>query len=122
MLAGCSSDDPYERVSVSGSVTFQGQPVEDGQIRFSAKMGTTAPVVIEQISDGRYATTNSGGVPVGQYRVEIRAYDPNTSFPKTPEDPPRKQLLPAKYNVQSELDFVVESGQDEIARDFDLTD
>ena len=78
--------------------------------------------MIEQITDGHYATTDSGGVPVGQYRVEIRAYDLNTPFPKTPEDPPRKQLLPAKYNTQSELDFVVELGQEEIVRDFDLTD
>ena len=60
------------------------------------------------------------GVPVGQYRVEIRSYDPNTPLPKTPRDPQRKQLLPAKYNVQSELEFAVEAGQDKITQDFDL--
>jgi hypothetical protein len=120
MLAGCSDDDPYERIPVSGSVMFQGQPVQDGQIRFNAQPGTTAPAVIETITDGHYATTNSGGVPVGQYRVEIRSYDPNTPLPKTPKDPQRKQLLPAKYNVQSVLEFAVEAGQDEITQDFDL--
>ena len=123
MLAGCSSDDDlYERVAVSGSVMFNGQPVQDGQIRFSPRQGTTAPAVLEAITDGHYTTANSGGVPVGQYRVEIRSYDPNTPFPKSPEDPPRKQLLPAKYNAPSELELVVEAGQDAITRNFDLTD
>ena len=121
MLGGCSDDDPYDRVSVSGNVTFQGQPVEDGQIRFSPKRGTTAPVVVEQITDGRYATTKSGGVPVGQYRVEIRSYDPNTSFPKGPKDPPRPQLLPAKYNTRSKLEFAVEAGQADITQNYKLT-
>ena len=69
----------------------------------------------------RSIPTKSGGVPAGQYRVEIRSYDPNTPFPETPEDPPRKQLLPAKYNTQSELEFAVEAGQEEITKDFELT-
>jgi|TARA_B100000809_G_scaffold245514_1_gene272557 hypothetical protein len=59
---------------------------------------------------------------VGEYRVEIRSYDPNTPLPKSMDDPPRKQLLPAKHNTQSELEFAVEAGQDEITQDFDLTD
>ena len=54
--------------------------------------------------------------------MEIRSYDPNTPLPKSMDDPPRKQLLPAKYNTQSELEFAVEAGQDEITQDFDLTD
>ena len=122
MMAGCSNDAPYERVYVSGNVTFQGQPVEDGQISFTAKRGTTAPAVIEHITDGHYATTASGGVPVGQYRVEIRSYDPNVPFPAGPEDPPRPQLLPAKYNTMTKLEFAVEAGQDKITRNFELTE
>ena len=119
-LVGCSSGDPYDRVPVSGSVTFQGQPVVDGQIRFGPQRGTKSPVVIEPIRDGRYATTTSGGVPEGRYHVEIRAYDPNAPVPKTMSDPPRRQLLPAKWNARSKLELVVESGQGEITRDFDL--
>ncbi len=122
MLGGCSDDDPYDRVSVSGNVTYQGRPVEEGKIRFSAKPGTTAPVVVENITDGRYATTKSGGVPVGQYRVEIRSYDPDAPFPKTPEDPRRPQLLPEKHNTQSKMEFSVEAGQGDITKNFELTD
>jgi len=122
LLSGCSDDDPYQRVPVSGSVTYLGQPVQDGQIRFSARPGTTAPAVVEMITDGRYATSKSGGVPVGEYRVEIRSYDPNIPLPKSMDDPPRKQLLPAKYNTQSELELTVAAGQGEIIRDFELLD
>ena len=93
----------------------------DGQVRFSPQKGTKAPVVIEAISDGRYATEKSGGVPVGSYRIEILAFDPSTRGPRNAEDPPRPQLLPAKWNSQSELELVVEAGKDKIARDFELT-
>lgn len=122
-IFGCTSgsDDRYERVPASGSVMFKGEPVVDGQIRFVPQQGTKAPVVIEAIRDGEYATENSGGIPVGRYRIEIRAYDPSVPVPKTPDDRPRPQLLPAKWNKQSKLDLVVESGQEDIARDFDLT-
>lgn len=121
VLAGCSKGDSYERAAVSGTVTFQGQPVADGEIRFAALPGTMAPVVIESITAGRYATTHSGGVPVGSYRVEIQSYDPSSPPPRYQGDPPRKQLLPAKYNKASELKFVVDPGQKSIARDFKLT-
>ena len=93
-LLGCNSgsEDRYERVPASGSVTFEGQRVVDGQIRFAPQPGTKVPVVIEAIRDGQYTTEKSGGIPVGGYRVEIRAYDPNVPQPRTPEDRPRQQL------------------------------
>ncbi len=120
-LFGCGRGDGIERVAISGSVTFQDEPVVDGQIRFIAQPGTKAPALIERISDGRYATTSSGGVPVGRYRVMIRSWDPNSPLPKGPDDPPRPQLLPAKYNSQSMLELVVESGQGPLTQDYELT-
>ena len=120
ILAGCSSGDGTERIGLSGSVTFQGQPVVTGQIRFAPKPGTAAPLVIEAITDGHYATTTSGGVPVGEYRVEIRAFDPNAPPQTTPLDPPPKQLLPAMYNVNSELALDVNSGDTDRVLDFNL--
>ena len=120
-LAACSKSDPYDRIAVSGSVIFQGQPVADGEIRFAPLPGTMVPVAIESITAGRYATKASGGVPVGSYTVEIRAYDPRTPPPKAPYDPPQKQLLPAKYNDQSTLELTVESGQTDLRHDFNLS-
>ena len=120
MVLGCGHGG-LERVDVSGEVTFGGQPVRDGQIRFLPKPGTNAPVTIEPITEGRYSTATSSGVPVGSYRVEIRAYDPSVPAPSGPGMPPRRQLLPTKYNTQSTLEMVVESGQGPLNQDFELT-
>lgn len=120
-LFGCGSNSGLERVSVSGAVTYRGELVLEGRIRFVPKAGTIAPVTIEAVRDGRYSTETSGGVPVGSFRVEILSYDPNEPAPAGPGAPPRKQFLPDKYNVQSTLELKVESGQGSINRDFVLT-
>ena len=120
LLPGCSSGDGFERIGVSGKVTYQGQPVVKGQIRFVPQPGTKAPVVIEAIRDGHYATKTSGGVPVGTYRVEIRAFDPNAPPQKTPQDLPPRQLLPEEHNTKSRVIVVLESGDTDLERDFDL--
>ena len=120
-LAGCFGGDGPERVSVSGRVTFQGEPVREGEIRFMPTADSSAPIVIEPFSDGRYATTISGGVPVGRFRVEIRSFDPDSPVPTGPGMPQRMQLLPEKYNKNSELEeFTVPPGSGSITKDFNL--
>ena len=121
LLSGCGGQEGPARVVVSGKVTFQGQPVADGQIRFVPKPGTAAPVTIEAIKNGTYSTDTSGGVPVGEHLVEIRAYDPNQPPPTGPGEPPRRQLLPDKYNSKTELELKAKAGQRPITRDFELT-
>jgi hypothetical protein len=120
LSAGCGSRDGLERIPVAGDVTFQGQPVADGQIRFVPKPGTMTPLSIETISDGRYDTSRSGGVPVGTYRVEIRSFDPKTPAPTGPGQPQRTQLLPARYNSGSTLELVVKSSQGSLKQDYKL--
>ena len=120
-LSGCGKSGGLERVAVSGGVTYQGEPVLDGQIRFVPKAGTKAPVTIEPVRDGQYNTETTGGVPVGSFQVMIRSYDPNEPVPMGPGAPPRTQFLPAKYNVQSVLELEVESGQSSLSNDFHLT-
>ena len=121
MVSGCGRGDGIERVTMAGSVTFRGQPVAEGQIRFIPKAGTAAPLTIEKVAAGRYATETSGGVPVGKHRVEILAWNPNEPAPSGPGAPPRRQLLPAKYNTQSQLEITLEPGQGQLNKDFDLT-
>jgi hypothetical protein len=119
---GCGSGDGIERVSVSGTVTYGGQTVEVGQIRFMPQPGTVAPVTIEPIADGYYETKTSGGVPVGTHRVEITGYDREQyeNAPVGPGAAPPRQLLPTKYNRETTLEITVESGQDATVRDFEL--
>ena len=120
VLFGCGGSG-LERVPVSGKVTFNGQPVPDGQIRFVPLEGTAGPASIEVIRNGVYAFDAKGGVPAGSHRVEIRSYDPNTPQPTAPGMRPRKQLIPVKYNTQSELEITLEKGQGSVTKNFDLS-
>ena len=117
-LIGCG--DGIERVPLSGKVSYLGQPVADGQIRFIPAPGTKMPLTVEKIKDGRYETKINGGVPVGTYQVAIRAYHPDDPEPTGPGQPARRQLLPAKYSSRSELTITLESGEGAKTKDFEL--
>ncbi|MDC0935364.1 hypothetical protein OAS39_03680 [Pirellulales bacterium] len=121
---GCAKGDGLDRVLVSGQVMYDGQPVETGQIRFRGIEGTRGPITIDPIEDGRYTTANTAGVPVGKHRVEITAYDPKEYAAKANRGPgvaPPKQLLPKKYNRESELTVELQSGSGQITKDFKLS-
>ena len=119
-LLGCG--DGIERVRMSGKVTYRGQPVAVGQIRFVPAPGTEMPLTVEQIQDGRYDTSTSGGVPVGSYQVAIRAYHPDDPVPSGPGQAAQRQLLPAKFNTRSELRITLEPGEKQREEDFILTE
>jgi len=130
---GCSRGSDF--VVVRGEVTYQGTPIEDGAIKFVPAPGTQAPVRSAMIKQGTYETSQRGALAVGTYRIEIRSYtggsgdgrqidpydryvDPNST---TPKPQPRRQLLPDKYNRDSELEpLTVSEGSAPITRDFQL--
>ena len=122
VLAGCGPRDELQRVLVSGDVTYDGQPVAIGQIRFVPLPGTNGPTSVERVLEGKYTTSSTGGVPVGKHRVEITAHDPEEydNRPMGPGVQPIRQLLPEKYNRQSELEATVESGKRKTNLDFNL--
>lgn len=116
VLAGCSSK--HAGGTVKGTVTLDGQPLVAGQILF---------VAVDQASPSAEATITAGQfealVPPGEKRVEIRA--PKVTGKKkmydTPDSPTvdvTVELLPAKYNVNSELKMTVDGSAQE--QKFDL--
>ena len=75
-LAGCGKNG-VERVTISGKVTFRGQPVPSGIISFTpdAKKGNRGPQGVAKIADGHYTTNDHGkGSVRGPQLVEIRGY------------------------------------------------
>jgi len=126
--SGCGRDGP-ERVIVSGTVTYQGQPLEEGRIRFVPNKETKAPISGGFVRDGKYAVDSKGGVPVGTHKISIEAHrvDPNYKGPTNPPPddienrPPIQQYLPAKYNALTELEITIEPGSSKITEDFNLT-
>ena len=120
--AGCGEDNRLARVVVSGTVNYDGKPVQKGQIRFLPQPGTSGPATIDPIDGGRYTTTNTDGVPVGSHRVEITGYDPveYANAPTGPGSPPVRQRLPEKYNRKSELTVTLDADSDDKPLDFNL--
>lgn len=126
--AGCRRDGP-ERAVVTGSVTYRGEPLAEGQIRFVPDRGSEIPTAGAFVFDGRYTADGKGGVPVGTHKVIIEAYrivgrgQPNEGVEQSLETAlARHQFLPPRYNAKTELEITIEPGAGRITKDFDLTD
>jgi hypothetical protein len=85
---------------VSGSVTFDGQPVAEGEIIFRVPDSAQGSYAAK-IHDGRYELESTAGAK----RVEITAYRTvETAAAPSGEGAQNRQMyLPAKYNEQSQL-------------------
>jgi hypothetical protein len=112
---GCEGEGAYGEVS--GTITYEGRPVEGGQIKFVPAAGPTAGAVVQ---GGKY----SAKVPVGPVKVTISGLKAagKKKLYATPDSPERdlyQELLPAKYNEKSELTFEVAPGANE--KNWELT-
>ena len=129
-IAGCGSGD-IERIPVSGTVTFQGQPVAAGQVLFFPVEDTQTPMTGAMLLDGRYEANAKGGVPVGSHRVKILGYRYHPKIVRSGQAPetvdlgdmlPKQQYLPAKYNQDTQLKVTLEPGSRPLSKDFKLVD
>jgi len=119
---GCATKDPHGREALTGSVTFQGRPLDAGVIEFlpsDPNQGVSARALIQ---DGRFVISRSQGVPPGTYRVLISSPEPNpTEGPAGPPGmkmpPPGRDRIPARYNRESRETVVVRS---DAANQFDF--
>lgn len=117
LAAGCGGPKTGE---VSGTVRYDGKPVEQGSIAFIPADGN-GPTAGGAITDGKYSVQN---VPAGTAKVRINAdkggerkiiYDNPT---KPTVEAATGELLPDKYNKATELRYDVRPGQQ--TKDFDL--
>ncbi len=127
LLCGCSGDG-REFVVVKGQASYQGEPLKKAEIRFVPAAGTQAPARSAMVKDGKYEASGRGALAVGTYRVEIKAYrggggDGPPNLDRNSNVKPREQFLPAKYNVNTELQLTIEPDSGgQITRDFELTE
>ena len=140
-ILGCGDDGLGKRYPVSGTVTYKGQPVENGSISFYASgAGSETRGAAGVITGGKYTLStqseNDGAFP-GDYLVAITARDADMSEAQAnaakhggsarQDDVAKayataKSLIPKKYEVpeQSGLKAKVEAKSNTIP--FDLTD
>lgn len=100
-LAGCGAGGP-KTYTVTGIVSFDGQPVEDGEILFIPAEKHFGPDA-GKIVNGAFRFAAKAGVK----RVEIRAAR-DVPGKRTPMGPVREDYIPAGYNSQSQLTATVD--------------
>lgn len=100
LVAGCGKSDGPQRYSLSGQVTYGGQPVPAGQIVFEpdSSANNKGPQGYADIKDGKYRTEPGKGTVGGPHRVRITGYDGLT----TDESKPTKPLF-AEYQTKTDL-------------------
>ncbi|MDY0167682.1 MAG: hypothetical protein RBS80_14135 [Thermoguttaceae bacterium] len=113
--SGCGRGDGMN--AVTGTVTFDGQPVESGEILFRSPDGTEGSSA-GKITGGRYSLRSTPGVK----RVEITARREIETPPAASGEPAIgfESYIPDKYNRKSELTAeVADRGRNTF--DFELT-
>lgn len=118
-VMGCGEMDPAGRIThtVSGSVSYDGKPVDEGRIQFR-NMSGDGRAYSGEIKGGQYSVK----CEAGSMKVEIiasRVIPGKTVVAEGGEKvPAREMYIPTKYNSQSTLTAEVKSGSQTIP--FDL--
>lgn len=118
VLVGCGLSSESMAV-VKGKVTIDGQPANDGTISF-VPVGQKYPSARGSIAAGQYQQS----VPSGAYKVMISSQRVigKTRMYNSPDSATRKtteEILPARYNDQTELQ--IEVGSEITEYNFDLS-
>jgi hypothetical protein len=110
LMGGCGGHPTFK---VSGTVSWKGQPVADGQINFLPDDGSVQPATAK-IANGRYEAR----VPAGRMKVEIYA-DQDMGYDPAMHQNVKKGIIPPEYNALSTLTLDVQPHNDNVA-DFAL--
>ena len=110
---------PDDVCAVSGTVTYDGQSVENGSLRFDPVDGTVGPAGVAKISQGEYVVGADQGLVPGAYQVTIvatrktgRQVTTTEQLPGEAADVPEVvQYIPSRYNVNTELRVELQVGE-----------
>jgi len=125
VVAGCGRQTVQETIVVTGTVMYQGSPVEKGRVTFQPQSTSgVRPATGEINAGGIYSLSTfaaGDGAKPGDYKVLIESFEGGAS----PENPRAKQvwLVPEKYSraETSELTATVpEDARGPIELNFDL--
>jgi len=116
-VVGCTGAP--EPAGVAGLVTFQGQPVEDGSIRFFPRDGTPGGGIGAVIQNGQYRVPIEERLASGKYYVAVTAtratgkqvprFDVKPGEPTTM--PEVVQYIPTKYSGDYSLTVELPAGE-----------
>jgi hypothetical protein len=112
------------RAAITGKVTLDRQPLEQGSIRFLPTEGVEGAIACAAIVNGRYQLSVKAGPALGWNRVEINGARKtgrmiDKPFPQRGMTEETVEAVPPQYNTASTLKFEAKPGDN--AADFDLT-
>ncbi len=118
---GCGgSSDRIPTGSISGEVTWEGNPLEKGVIQFQPDQDAqgnplSGQMVQADIRAGKYQVDANPGAVVGRNRVVITATRVAGKVMQDGEEVEKhEQFLPAKYNTATTLFEDINSGRNEL--------
>ncbi|APZ92221.1 hypothetical protein [Fuerstiella marisgermanici] len=127
-VVGCGSNSKGpRRVAANGIVSLDGQPLENGTIRFIPTGGTEGPKVSVAIINGFFQFPQEVGPVVGHHRVEIEApeagefaLDDEEALQRLQQQGRKAKVevlrIPAVYNKNSQLTAdLSEAGPNDLA-------
>jgi hypothetical protein len=116
VVAGCNRHP--DRAAVAGEVKMaDGRPIESGMIEFSGLDQTL--VTGATITAGKYQVPRAKGLKVGKYRICINAPDRQpdpaaaAGFPGEFRSRLPKELIPPRYNRDSQIEVAVPDTNDQ---------
>ena len=92
---GCGAKT--DRLPLSGSVTLDSLPLDNGSIHFTSIDSEKLIATGAPIEDGEFRIPGDKGLPPGTYALEISAADPHIP----PGALTATERIPAEYNVNS---------------------
>jgi hypothetical protein len=114
-LVGCGASGEPPRETISGTVTFDGEPLQEGTIQFMPETPSTqATSAWGRVSGGKFEVLRDQGPSSGRYSVTIisggdgAAGQPAGAMPG--EGTPVKEKIPEKYNARTTLTAEVKQG------------
>lgn len=118
LVCGCGEGgDGLKREAVSGKVTFNGKPLEQGSIQFLPPQGNQNAGAWGQIVNGAYAIAAAEGPVAGEYSVSITSASSSSGGAAT-DTPPGDDsglvdpnAIPEQYNLRTTLKATVEAGK-----------
>jgi hypothetical protein len=125
LLAGCGDDASANRGALSGAVTIDGKPLEQGSILLNPTDGTKGSSSGTEIKNGHYEISRVDGPAIGWNRVEIRATRKTGKMIQKPFAPAGQmaeeqvESIPPQFNSQSILKVEIKPGDN--TADFQVT-
>lgn len=94
LLTGCGGATG----TVQGTVTFQGQPVENGEVRFEpvSGMGSTLG---ERIASGKFSVAK---LLPGKYKVTVEVFRAEIKITNPGDPESQRKLTPAEMSAQAD--------------------